>query len=212
MTIVRSPIDSFIYVFDRALRVASGVAVARRESPSSKLAQTKLSEEERKHSAGLMRVNHVGEVCAQALYEAQALFAHDELTREQFMQAGDEELDHLAWTAERLRELNARPSVFNALWYAGAFAMGALAARMGDQHSLGFVVETERQVEAHLNGHLNDLPLQDVRSRAIVTQMRDDEIKHGDAAKKLGTAELPEPLRIGMRAMSKVMTSTAYHL
>jgi ubiquinone biosynthesis monooxygenase Coq7 len=159
-----------------------------------------------------MRVNHVGEVCAQALYEAQALFAHDELTREQFMQAGDEELDHLAWTAERLRELNARPSVFNALWYAGAFAMGALAARMGDQHSLGFVVETERQVEAHLNGHLNDLPLQDVRSRAIVTQMRDDEIKHGDAAKKLGTAELPEPLRIGMRAMSKVMTSTAYHL
>ena len=206
MTIIRSPIDSFICVFDRALRVASGVAVARRESPSSKLEQTKLTEEERKHSAGLMRVNHVGEVCAQAL------FARDKLTREQFMQAGDEELDHLAWTAERLRELNARPSVFNPLWYAGAFAMGALAARMGDQHSLGFVVETERQVEAHLNGHLNDLPLQDVRSRAIVTQMRDDEIEHGDAAKKLGAAELPEPLRIGMSAMSKVMTSTAYHL
>lgn len=212
MTIVRSPIDSFICVFDRALRVASGVAVARRESPSSKLEQTKLTEEERKHSAGLMRVNHVGEVCAQALYEAQALFARDKLTREQFMQAGDEELDHLAWTAERLRELNARPSVFNPLWYAGAFAMGALAARMGDQHSLGFVVESERQVEAHLNGHLNDLPLQDVRSRAIVTQMRDDEIEHGDAAKKLGAAELPEPLRIGMSAMSKIMTSTAYHL
>ena len=212
MSIVRSPIDSFICVFDSALRVVNGVAVARRESPSSKLAQTKLSEEERKHSAGLMRVNHVGEVCAQALYEAQALFARDELTRKQFKQAGDEELDHLAWTAERLRELNARPSVFNPLWYAGAFAMGAVAARMGDQHSLGFVVETERQVEAHLNGHLNDLPLQDVRSRAIVTQMRDDEIEHGDAAKKLGAAELPERLRIGMRAMSKVMTSTAYHL
>ena len=212
MSIVRSPIDSFICVFDSALRVVSGVAVARRESPSSKLAQTKLTEEERKHSAGLMRVNHVGEVCAQALYEAQAFFARDELTRKQFKQAGDEELDHLAWTAERLRELNARPSVFNPLWYAGAFAMGAVAARMGDQHSLGFVVETERQVEAHLNGHLNDLPLQDVRSRAIVTQMRDDEIEHGDAAKKLGAAELPEPLRVGMRAMSKVMTSTAYHL
>ena len=212
MSIVRSPIDSFICVFDSALRVVSGVAVARRESPSSKLAQKKLTEEERKHSAGLMRVNHVGEVCAQALYEAQALFARDELTRKQFKQAGDEELDHLAWAAERLRELNARPSVFNPLWYAGAFAMGAVAARMGDQHSLGFVVETERQVEAHLNGHLNDLPLQDVRSRAIVTQMRDDEIEHGDAAKKLGAAELPEPLRIGMRAMSKVMTSTAYHL
>ena len=212
MSIVRSPIDSFICVFDSALRVVSGVAVARRESPSSKLAQTKLREEERKHSAGLMRINHVGEVCAQALYEAQALFARDELTRKQFKQAGDEELDHLAWTAERLRELNARPSVFNPLWYAGAFAMGAVAARMGDQHSLGFVVETERQVEAHLNGHLNDLPLQDERSRAIVTQMRDDEIEHGDAAKKLGAAELPEPLRVGMRAMSKVMTSTAYHL
>lgn len=212
MSIVRSPIDSFICVFDSALRVVSGVAVARRESPSSKLAQTKLSEEERKHSAGLMRVNHVGEVCAQALYEAQAFFARDELTREQFKQAGDEELDHLAWTAERLRELNARPSLLNPLWYAGAFAMGAVAARTGDQHSLGFVVETERQVEAHLNGHLSDLPVQDVRSRAIVMQMRDDEIEHGAAAKKLGAAELPEPVRISMRAVSKVMTSTAYYL
>ena len=212
MATVRSPIDSFIGVFDSALRVLSGVAVARRKSPSSTLAQTTLSEEERKRSAGLMRVNHVGEVCAQALYEAQALFARDEVTRAQFKQAGDEELDHLAWTAERLRELNARPSVFNPLWYAGAFAMGAIAARVGDQHSLGFVVETERQVEAHLNGHLSDLPADDVRSRAIVTQMRDDEIEHGDAAKKLGAAELPQPVRIGMRAMSKVMTSTAYYL
>ena len=212
MTTVRSPIDSFIGVFDSALRVLSGVAVARRKSPSSTLAQTTLSEEERKRSAGLMRVNHVGEVCAQALYEAQALFARDEVTRAQFKQAGDEELDHLAWTAERLRELNARPSVFNPLWYAGAFAMGAIAARVGDQHSLGFVVETERQVEAHLNGHLSDLPAEDARSRAIVTQMRDDEIEHGDAAKKLGAAESPQPVRIGMRAMSKVMTSTAYYL
>ena len=212
MTTVRSPIDSFIGVFDSALRVLSGVAVARRKSPSSTLAQTTLSEEERKRSAGLMRVNHVGEVCAQALYEAQALFARDEVTRAQFKQAGDEELDHLAWTAERLRELNARPSVFNPLWYAGAFAMGAIAARVGDQHSLGFVVETERQVEAHLNGHLSDLPAEDARSRAIVTQMRDDEIEHGDAAKKLGAAELPQAVRIGMRAVSKVMTSTAYYL
>jgi ubiquinone biosynthesis monooxygenase Coq7 len=212
MTTVRSPIDSFIGVFDSALRVVSGVAVARRKSPSSTLTQTKLSKEERKRSAGLMRVNHVGEVCAQALYEAQALFARDEVTRAQFKQAGDEELDHLAWTAERLRELNARPSVFNPLWYAGAFAMGAIAARVGDQHSLGFVVETERQVEAHLNGHLSDLPADDVRSRAIVTQMRDDEIEHGDAAKKLGAAELPQPVRIGMRVISRVMTSTAYYL
>jgi ubiquinone biosynthesis monooxygenase Coq7 len=212
MSIVRSPIDSFICAFDGALRAVSGVAVARRESPSSKLTQAKLTEEERKHSAGLMRVNHVGEVCAQALYEAQALFARDELTRKQFKQAGNEELDHLAWTAERLDELNSRPSVLNPLWYAGAFAMGAIAARMGDQHSLGFVVETERQVEAHLNGHLSDLPLQDERSRAIVMQMRDDEIEHGAAAQKLGAAELSEPVRIGMRAVSKVMTSTAYYL
>jgi len=212
MTIVRSPIDSFICVFDRALKVVSGVVVARRESPSSKLSQSKLSEEERKHSAGLMRVNHVGEVCAQALYEAQALFARDELTREQFKHAGDEELDHLAWTAERLHELNARPSVLNPLWYAGAFAMGVVAARFGDQRSLGFVVETERQVETHLNGHLSDLPQQDLRSRAIVTQMRDDEVEHGSAAKKLGAEELPEPARMGMRAVSKVMTSTAYYL
>lgn len=190
----------------------SGVVEPRRESPSSKLAHATLSQDERKHSAGLMRVNHVGEVCAQALYEAQALFARDELTRQQFQQAGDEELDHLAWTAERLRELNSHPSVFNPFWYAGAFAMGAVAARLGDQHSLGFVVETERQVEAHLNGHLNDLPLHDERSRAIVTQMRDDEIEHGAAAKELGAAELPEPVRLGMRAMSKVMTSTAYYL
>ena len=190
----------------------SGVVEPRRESPSSKLAHATLSQDERKHSAGLMRVNHVGEVCAQALYEAQALLARDELTRQQFQQAGDEELDHLAWTAERLRELNSHPSLFNAFWYAGAFAMGAVAARLGDQHSLGFVVETERQVEAHLNGHLNDLPLHDERSRAIVTQMRDDEIEHGAAAKELGAAELPEPVRLGMRAMSKVMTSTAYYL
>jgi ubiquinone biosynthesis monooxygenase Coq7 len=159
-----------------------------------------------------MRVNHVGEVCAQALYESQALFARDEVAREQFKQAGDEELDHLAWTAERLRELNARPSVLNPLWYAGAFAMGAVAARFGDQRSLGFMVETERQVETHLNEHLSDLPVHDMRSRAIVTQMRDDEIVHGAAAKELGAAELPEPVRIGMRAMSKVMTSTAYYL
>jgi ubiquinone biosynthesis monooxygenase Coq7 len=212
MTIVRSPIDSFICVFDRALRVVGDVVVSRRESPSSKLAEVKLSDEERKHSAGLMRVNHVGEVCAQALYEAQALFARDEVTRQQFEHSGAEELDHLAWTAERLRELNSRPSLFNPLWYAGAFAMGVVAARLGDKHSLGFVVETERQVEAHLNDHLNLLPKHDDRSRAIVMQMRDDEIEHGAAAQKLGAAELPEPVRLGMRAISKVMTSTAYYL
>ncbi len=171
-----------------------------------------MSDAERKHSAGLMRVNHVGEVCAQALYEAQALFARDESTRQQFRQAGKEELDHLAWTAERLRELDSRPSLLNPLWYAGAFAMGAIAARAGDATSLGFVVETERQVEAHLNGHLEKLPAPDQRSRAIVTQMRDDEIEHGDAAKRLGGVELPSTVQSGMRAVAKVMTGTAYYL
>ena len=212
MSIVRSPIDSFICVFDSALRVVSGVAVARRESPSRMLAEAKLSDEEHKHSAGLMRVNHVGEVCAQALYEAQALFARDEVTRKQFEHSGEEELDHLAWTAERLRELNSQPSIFNPLWYAGAFVMGVVAARLGDRQSLGFVMETERQVEAHLNDHLSLLPKHDERSRAIVTQMRDDEIEHGAAAQKLGAAELPEPVRLGMRAISKMMTSTAYYI
>jgi len=155
--------------------------------------------------------SYVGEVCAQALYEAQALFARNESTRQQFRQAGREELDHLAWTAERLRELDSRPSVLNPLWYAGAFVMGAIAARAGDANSLGFVVETERQVEAHLNGHLEKLPAHDLRSRAIVTQMRDDEIEHGDAAKRLGGVELPVAVQGGMRAVSKVMTSTAYY-
>lgn len=212
MNIVRSPIDTFICVFDRALRVVGGVAVSRRESPSSKLAHPTLSDKEIKHSAGLMRVNHVGEVCAQALYEAQGLFARDEVTRKQFEHSGNEEIDHLAWTAERLRELNSRPSLFNPLWYAGAFVMGAAAARLGDRQSLGFVVETERQVEAHLNDHLSLLPEHDERSRAIVSQMRDDEIEHGAAAAKLGASELPEPVQLGMRAISKVMTTTAYYI
>ena len=171
-----------------------------------------MSDAERRHSAGLMRVNHVGEVCAQALYEAQAMFARNETTRQQFREAGKEELDHLAWTSERLRELNSRPSLLNPLWYAGAFVMGAIAARTGDANSLGFVVETERQVEAHLNGHLDRLPAQDIRSRAIVTQMRDDEIEHGDAAKQLGGVELPAPVRSGMHAVAKVMTGTAYYI
>ena len=171
-----------------------------------------MSDAERRHSAGLMRVNHVGEVCAQALYEAQALFARHDSTRELFRRAGEEELDHLAWTAERLRELDSRPSLLNPLWYAGAFALGAIAARTGDARSLGFVVETERQVEAHLNGHLKTLPEQDARSRAIVTQMRDDEIAHGAAAKGMGAAELPMLVREGMRAMAKVMTGTAYYV
>ena len=205
-------IDTLICAFDRTLRVVSGVTVAHRKNPADKLVENSLTDEEKKHSAGLMRVNHVGEVCAQALYEAQAAFAKNEQTREQFVKSGQEELDHLAWTADRLSELGSRPSLLNPLWYAGAYALGAVAARVGDAVSLGFVVETEKQVEAHLNSHLDKLPAQDVRSRAIVTQMRDDEIAHGDAAKQLGAAELPAPVRHAMRGMAKVMTTTAYYL
>ncbi len=205
-------VDSFINSFDRTLRVLSGVTVADRSNPAEKLPECSLSDQERQHSAGLMRVNHVGEVCAQALYEAQATFAKSEVTRQQFKQAGKGEVDHLAWTAERLRELGSHTSLLNPLWYAGSYALGALAAKLGDSTSLGFVVETERQVEAHLNSHLENLPAQDQRSRAIVIQMRDDEIAHAAAAKHLGATELPAPVKGVMRVMAKVMTSTAYHL
>ncbi len=205
-------IDSLICAFDRSLRVISGVTVGHRPNPAAKLAEATLTDEERRHSAGLMRVNHVGEVCAQALYEAQGAFANSELTREQFRKAGEEEVDHLAWTAERLRELGSRTSLLNPLWYAGAYALGAVAAKLGDAQSLGFVVETERQVEAHLNSHLDRLPVQDQRSRAIVTQMRDDEIAHANAARDLGASELPAPVKTVMKLMAKVMTGTAYRL
>ncbi len=205
-------IDSFISAFDRSLRVISGVTVGYRPNPAGKLAETSMTDDERRHSAGLMRVNHVGEVCAQALYEAQGNFAKSELTREQFRKAGEEEVDHLAWTAERLRELGSRTSLLNPLWYAGAYALGAAAAKLGDASSLGFVVETERQVEAHLNSHLEKLPVQDKRSRAIVTQMRDDEIAHAEAARDLGASELPAPVKTVMKLMARVMTGTAYRI
>lgn len=205
-------IDSFICAFDRILRVISGVTAGQRPNPATDLAESTMTDEERRHSAGLMRVNHVGEVCAQALYEAQGGFAKSELTREQFAKAGEEEADHLAWTAERLHELGSHTSVLNPVWYAGAYALGAVAAKLGDAYSLGFVVETERQVEAHLNSHLDRLPVQDLRSRAIVTQMRDDEIAHADAARDLGASELPAPVKTAMQLMAKIMTSAAYRL
>ncbi len=205
-------IDTLISAFDRTLRVVTGVTAAHRKNPADKLVENSLTDEEKRHSAGLMRVNHVGEVCAQALYEAQAAFANNDETREQFLKSGQEEMDHLAWTAERLRELGSRPSLLNPVWYAGAYALGAVAAKVGDAISLGFVVETEKQVEAHLNSHLDSLPQQDQRSRAIVTQMRDDEIAHGAAAQQLGAATLPVPISYAMRGMAKVMTTTAYYI
>jgi ubiquinone biosynthesis monooxygenase Coq7 len=204
--------DQLICAFDRSLRVITGASVAHRPNPADKIPEQALSEQERRHSAGLMRVNHVGEVCAQALYEAQSRFARDTKTKAQLRHAGEEELDHLAWTAGRLKELGSRPSLLNPLWYAGSFALGAIAARMGDANSLGFVVETERQVEAHLNGHLSELPASDQRSRAIVVQMRDDEAAHGASAQAMGAADLPLPVRTAMRGMAKLMTGAAYYI
>jgi ubiquinone biosynthesis monooxygenase Coq7 len=188
-------LDSAICAFDRTLRTMSNVATASRPNPAVGVAEPGLTEQEKAHSAGLMRVNHVGEVCAQALYAAQSAFAKTPLTREQFQKAGEEEIDHLAWTADRLQELGSRTSLLNPLWYAGSFALGAVAAKLGDPVSLGFVVETERQVEAHLDRHLDELPPNDLRSRAIVTQMRDDEVAHAEAAAHLGAAELPLPVK-----------------
>jgi ubiquinone biosynthesis monooxygenase Coq7 len=206
------PLDNLISGFDKALRVISGVATATRPNPGAHAADSNLAPADQRRSAGLMRVNHVGEVCAQALYDAQARFARSDVMRAQFEQAGREEEDHLAWTAQRLAELGSQPSLFNPLWYAGSYALGTIAARLGDTRSLGFVVETERQVEAHLDSHLVELPIDDAKSRAIVEQMRIDEAAHGAAASALGASEVALPVRAVMTAMSKVMTTTAYYI
>lgn len=205
-------VDDFITGIDKVVRVVSGVASASRPNPAARIADNVLDDAERRHSAGLMRVNHVGEVCAQALYDAQGRFARTEELKQQFHKAGREEEDHLAWTAQRLQELGSHTSLLNPLWYAGAYAIGAVAARVGDAQSLGFVVETERQVEAHLASHMNALPLHDEKSRAIVEQMRVDEIAHGAAAQSLGASEMSVAVRSAMRAMAKVMTTTAYYI
>ncbi|NHZ42410.1 2-polyprenyl-3-methyl-6-methoxy-1,4-benzoquinone monooxygenase [Massilia aquatica] len=206
------PLDQLIVSMDKALRVIAGVASASRPTPAAHADDGQLDDAEQRRSAGLMRVNHVGEVCAQALYNSQSRFAKTEEMRQQFAEAGREEEDHLAWTAQRLAELGSRPSLLNPLWYAGAYALGTVAAQLGDARSLGFVVETERQVEAHLNSHLDLLPAQDAKSRAIVDQMRIDEIAHGAAAQALGAVAVAAPVRGVMTAMAKVMTTTAYYV
>ena len=171
-----------------------------------------LSEQERQLAGALMRVNHVGEVCAQALYAAQSLTTRDPNLRDHFEEAARDETDHLAWTERRLDELGAHTSWLNPLWYAGAFGIGLLAGRLSDRISLGFVVETERQVERHLESHLNRLPAGDATSRAIVEQMRDDEVRHAIEAERAGGIPLPEPVRWSMRAAAKVMTTTAHYV
>lgn len=159
-----------------------------------------------------MRVNHVGEICAQALYQSQALFSRNPALREQLQHAAQEEIDHLAWTAERIQQLGTHTSLLAPLWWSGAFAWGSLAGLAGDRWSLGFVVETERQVEAHLTEHLQRLPENDAASRAIVEQMRADEAAHADAAQAAGAKTLPEGVRLAMRAAAKIMTTVAHHL
>lgn len=207
-----SPFDRFIVGVDRALRVIGGVATSSRPNPGANAVSGDLDADEQRHAAGLMRVNHVGEVCAQALYDAQARFAKGAQAQAQFTHAAREEEDHLAWTAERLSELGSQPSLLNPIWYAGAYALGTVAAQLGDARSLGFVVETERQVEEHLSSHLSLLPQQDGKSRAIVEQMRQDEIAHGSAAQAMGAVDVPVPARMVMGVMAKVMTTTAYHI
>jgi ubiquinone biosynthesis monooxygenase Coq7 len=206
-------LDNLFIAFDTALRTLFVTPHAAKPCPTVPNQPTELTAEEQHISAGLMRVNHVGEVCAQALYTAQALTTPSPALRHQFTLACVEETDHLAWTAQRLRELGDRPSLLNPLWYAGAFAIGLVAGRMGNAISLGFVEETEKQVSAHLQGHLSDgshtLPEADHASRAIVAQMREDEIRHADAASASGAAALPAVFQSLMRGAAKVMTTVA---
>ena len=207
------PIDGFIIEFDRALRSIVGATPMRRPVPdSSAMSETELSAEEKKHAAGLMRVNHVGEVCAQALYQSQKLHAKSDDLKNKLEHAAIEEEDHLAWCERRLEELDSRPSLLNPVWYAGSFVLGSIAGLAGDKISLGFVAETEKQVEHHLDEHLKELPSNDHRSRAIVAQMRADEIAHGQMAIQEGGVELPSAVQSIMKTMAKVMTLTAYRV
>jgi ubiquinone biosynthesis monooxygenase Coq7 len=207
-----SPFDRLLDRCERALEAIAGMPMAERASPASDIAEADLDDAERRHSAGLMRVNHTGEVCAQALYFGQAALARDADNRAHLLHAAAEETDHLAWCAQRLQQLDSRPSLLNPLWYAGSYAIGATAALVGDPVSLGFVVETEHQVEAHLAEHLEKLPAADERSRAVLTRMQADEIRHADAAQQRGGIALPFPLPQLMHASSMVMKAVAYRI
>ncbi len=208
----RSWSDRCLIEVERALRTLFADPVAERANPAGDLPPTPLDETQRRHLAGLMRINHVGEICAQALYSGQSITTADPAVRAHLLVAAQEETDHLAWCAQRLEELGDRPSVFNPLWYGGAFAIGAAAGALGDPLSLGFVVETERQVEAHLQDHLEQLQPDDERSRRILAQMQADEARHAQAAQAAGGVELPRPLPTLMALASKVMKAVAYRL
>ena len=204
--------DKVIAEFDKMLRTLFCRALTVRDMPGSDLAEPELSETEKKHAGGLMRVNHVGEICAQALYQGQAIVCRAPDVRKALEQAGREETEHLAWTERRIEDLGARKSVLNPLWYAGALSFGVLAGRLGDGWNLGFLKETERQVETHLAGHLDRLPDRDIRSRAVVEQMKADETRHAEMAVSLGARELPASAKMAMRLVAKVMTTTAYYI
>lgn len=204
--------EAVITHFDRALRTLFASAQTRRPYPDLALPEAEMSDVERRHAAGLMRINHCGEVCAQGLYQGQALTARNPVIQKELMDASDEETEHLAWCEKRLAELGSRKSVLNPLWYAGSFSLGVLAGALGDKWNLGFLAETERQVEGHLNNHLTQLPLQDAKSRAIVEQMKADEIKHANTAVSYGGAPLPVPVKVAMQGMSKVMTTLVYRV
>ena len=207
------PLTPLILAADSALRTLCSPARSSRPMPHQGMATLELSESERREAAALMRINHVGEVCAQALYTGQALACNSASLRAQLAEASREETDHLAWTAQRLQELNDRPSLLNPLWYAGAFVIGYAAGKLGgDRVSLGFVVETERQVEAHLQSHMDKLPAADSASRAIVAQMKADEIAHAQMAQKAGAVELPGPVKALMQTAAKVMTTVAHRV
>ncbi|MCK9259053.1 MAG: 2-polyprenyl-3-methyl-6-methoxy-1,4-benzoquinone monooxygenase [Azoarcus sp.] len=205
-------LDQVIIQFDKALRTVFAPAMTVRPVPGNDLPDAPLDEDEKRHAAALMRVNHCGEICAQALYQGQALMSKDESIRKALEQASHEETEHLAWTEQRIAELGGRKSLLNPLWYGSSLAVGMLAGRFGDRWNLGFLAETERQVESHLHGHLERLPAEDRKSRAIVEQMKTDEISHANTAVRLGANELPAPVKGLMRLFSRVMTETVYRV
>ena len=205
-------IDQAIIEFDKALRTVFASARSVRPVPGEDIPDAEMSDAERAHAAALMRVNHVGEVCAQALYQGQSIMSRDPAIRDTLRQASQEETEHLAWTERRIAELGGRKSLLNPLWYGGALAIGMLAGRFGDRWNLGFLAETERQVEQHLKTHLDTLPAADRRSRAIVEQMKVDEAEHAETALRLGAHELPAPAKAAMKLAARVMTTLAYRL
>jgi 3-demethoxyubiquinol 3-hydroxylase len=210
MTTTEDPIDRLIIEFDKGMRALFASAPTQRPLPGAKISEAKMADSEKRHAAALMRINHVGEICAQALYQGQALTARDPKAKTALEQAALEETEHLNWCESRLNALGGRKSLLNPLWYTGSLAIGVTAGLIGDKWNLGFLAETERQVCAHLDGHLKTLPAQDAKSRAVVEQMKEDEAKHATTAIHHGAAKLPLPVKLAMRLSAKIMTGTAY--